>query len=135
MKNEITNLTRKSKEEYYKKYFEKNNKNSKKIWNGIKEIINIKQKSSSLPTSLKDKDKILTNQKEIAEHFNCYFSGIAENILKKRKFEGSHSYQEYLKHPLPNSHMFFDCDPEEVECLISSLEIPNHPTPKDNAHV
>ena len=123
LKNEITSLTRKSKEEYYKKYFEKNNKNSKKIWNGIKEIINIKQKSSSLPTSLKDKDKILTNQKEIAEHFNCYFSGIADNILKKRKFEGSHSYQEYLKHPLPNSHMFFDCDPEEVECLISSLEM------------
>ena len=96
LKNEITNLTRKSKEEYYKKYFEKNNKNSKKIWNGIKEIINIKQKSSSLPTSLKDKEKILTNQKEIADHFNCYFSGIAENILKKRKFEGSHSYHKNI---------------------------------------
>ena len=77
----------------------------------------------AIETSLKDKDKISTNQIEIAEHFNCYFSGIADNILKKRKFEGSHSYQEYLKHPLPNSHMFFDCDPEEVECLISSLEI------------
>jgi hypothetical protein len=97
IKNEITSLTRKSKEEYYRKYFEKHDKNSKKIWNGIKEIINIKQKSSSLPSIIIDKDKMLTNQKEIANHFNCYFSGIAGNILKSRKHKGNHSYQEYLK--------------------------------------
>ena len=62
-------------------YFEKN-KNSKKIWNGIKEIINIKQKSFFLPTSLKDKENFLTNQKEIAGHFNCYFSGITEKNIR-----------------------------------------------------
>ena len=66
---------------------------------------------------------MLTNQKEIANHFNCYFSGIAGNILKSRKHKGNHSYQEYLKNPLPNSHIFFDSDPSEVECLISSLEL------------
>ena len=86
-------------------------------------IINLKQKSSSNPTSLIYKKTILTDQKEIADHFNSYFSGIAENILKNRKYEGKHSYQEYLKNPLPNSHVFFDCDPSEVECLISALEI------------
>ena len=43
-------------------------------------------------------------------------------MLKRSKYEGSPSYQEYLKHPLLNSHKFFDCDTEEVECLISSLE-------------
>ena len=123
IKNEITSLTRKNKEEYYKKYFSKHDKNLKKIWDGIKEIINIRQKSSSLPTSLNNKGSILTNQKEIANHFNSYFSGIAENILKNRKYEGSHSYQEYLKNPLQNSHIFFDCDPTEIESLISLLEI------------
>ena len=46
IKNEITSLTRKSKKQYYKYYFNTNDKNLKKIWNGIKEIINIKQKSS-----------------------------------------------------------------------------------------
>ena len=123
IKNEITSLTRKSKKEYYKNYFNTHNKNLKKIWNGIKEIINIKQKSSSSPSCLKDDDKILTDEKEIANHFNCYFSGIAENILQNRKYEGKHTYQEYLKNPLSNSHVFFDCDPTEVECLITLLEI------------
>ena len=122
VKNEITSLTRKSKQDYYKKYFDKHSKNSKKIWNGIKEIINLKQKSSSLPTSLIDNGKFLSNQKDVANHFNSYFSDIAGNILKKRKYKGKHSFQNYLKHALPNSHMFFDCDQIEVECLISMLQ-------------
>ena len=121
VKNEITSLTRKSKQDYYKKYFDKHSKNSKKIWNGIKEIINLKQKSSSLPTSLIDNGKFLSNQKDVANHFNSYFSDIAGNILKKRKYKGKHSFQDYLKHALPNSHVFFDCDQLEVGCLISML--------------
>ena len=96
--------------------------NLKKIWSDIKEIININKKSSTLPTSLTDKDRILTDQKVIADHFNSYFSGIAENILNNRKHKGTHSHKEYLKNPLPNSHMFFDCDPTEIECLISLLQ-------------
>ena len=95
----------------------------KKIWNGIKEIINIKQKSSSSPSNLKDKDRILTDHKEIANHFNNYFSGIVDNILKDRKYEGKHAYKEYLKKPLPNSHTFFECDSSKVECLITLLEL------------
>ena len=31
--------------------------------------------------------------------------------------------QEYLKNPLQNSHISFDCDRVEVECFISSLEV------------
>ena len=41
LKNEITNTTRKSKKDYYKKYFDQHNKNSKKIWNCTKEILNL----------------------------------------------------------------------------------------------
>ena len=56
-----------------------------------------------------------TYQKKIKTLFS-------RNILKRRKYKGKHSYQEYLKGPLPNSHMFFDCDPTEVESLISLLQ-------------
>ena len=62
-------ITRKSKQDYYKRYLDKHSKNSKKNWNGIKEIINIRQKSSSLPTSLIDKGNIITNGKDIATYF------------------------------------------------------------------
>ena len=37
------NSLRESKENYYGKYFEDNKLNLRKIWNGIKEIINLKK--------------------------------------------------------------------------------------------
>ena len=29
---------------------------------------------------------------------------------------------EYLKNPFPNLHIFFDCHPTEIECIISVLQ-------------
>ena len=45
LKNEITLLTRNSKKSYYEKYFSKNKDNLRKTWQGIKEVINIKNKN------------------------------------------------------------------------------------------
>ena len=91
----------------------------KTIWNGIEEIINIKHKSLFSPSSLKGKDRILINHKDLANNFNSYFFGIADNILINRKCEGKHTYKKYQKNPLQNPHTFFECDPPEVECLIT----------------
>ena len=38
-RNKITELLKISRQTYYQKYFEKNKKNSKRIWQGIHEII------------------------------------------------------------------------------------------------
>ena len=45
VKNEITELTRRGKKEFYQNYFADNKKNLKKVWKGIKEIVNIKAKN------------------------------------------------------------------------------------------
>ena len=39
-KNEITQLIRSSKKEYYNQYFQENSKNIKKLWSGVNKIIN-----------------------------------------------------------------------------------------------
>ena len=123
IKNEVTAFTCNSKEKYYKNYFNKPNINLKKVWSGVKEIINISKKSLTLPSSLTDKNRILNDQKEIPDHFNSYLHGIAENIRNNRKHRGTHSYKEYLKNPLLNSHIFFDCDITISQCLILLLQI------------
>ena len=64
---------------------------------------------------------IISEQRKISsfcKSFQFLFSDIAGNILKKRKYKGKHSFQDYLKHALPNSHVFFDYDQIEVEYLI-----------------
>ena len=42
-KNLLTNITKKSKNNYYKQYFKDNKNNLIKVWKGIKEIILIKK--------------------------------------------------------------------------------------------
>ena len=123
LKNEITTLTKLSKKLYYEKYFSNNRKNIQKIWKGIKEIINIKSKNFDHPTCLLDGDKNITNPTKMANTFNGYFTSIADNILKKRKFEGNKSFQDYLTNPLNNSFFLYDCDEIEIKSIITSLNL------------
>ena len=57
LKNDITLLTRRGKKEYYQNYFDENKKNLKKIWKGIKDIVNVKSKNFEQPSCIQDGDK------------------------------------------------------------------------------
>ena len=46
LRNQILDLTKKSKPNFYQNYFNENNSNLRKVWQGIKEIINIKSKNN-----------------------------------------------------------------------------------------
>ena len=74
LKNQILAQTRESKKEFYRKYFTKNSNNLKKIWQGIKQVINIKSKHFEQPSCLITNDNnIITDQTNIANEFNNYF--------------------------------------------------------------
>ena len=51
-RNLLSTLMKKSKQAYYDKYFEKNWNNIKNTWKGIKSLISLKTKASSVPTVL-----------------------------------------------------------------------------------
>ena len=74
---------KKSKQAYYKRYFEKNWNNIKNMWKGIKSLISLKTVASSIPTVLSfDNGDTITNSYDIANTFNKYFSSIAETTKK-----------------------------------------------------
>ena len=95
----------------------------KKIWKGIKDIVNIKAKNFDQPSCILNGDKTATDPLEISNTFNKYFTSIANNILKKRKFEGNKSHKDYLPMPLPNSIALYMCDEEEIKFIISSIDL------------
>ena len=66
-----------------------------KIWSGINEIVNIKIKSYSSPNTINSNGKTISNPREIAAFFNTYFTNIAEDIIKKRKYVGGFLFQFY----------------------------------------
>ena len=78
-RNSLANLTRQSKQNYYKKYLEENKTNFIKVWKGIKEIILINKSNKTQPTYLKIENKNINNKK-ISEEFNSLFGTIAEKI-------------------------------------------------------
>ena len=51
-RNLLSTLMKKSKQAYYNRYFEKNWKNIKNTWKGIKSLISLKTVASSIPTAL-----------------------------------------------------------------------------------
>ena len=75
-RNRITREIKKSKKKYYKEYFENNISNMKKTWQGIKEIINMNNKSGPQINQLNYKGKLVDNNKDIANNFNDFFTNI-----------------------------------------------------------
>ena len=66
-RNLLSTLMKKSKQAYYDRYFEKNWKNIKNTWKGIKSLISLKAVASSIPTVLcLDNGESITNPYDIA---------------------------------------------------------------------
>ena len=86
LRNQINELIRLSKKNYFAKFFLEYFNNIKKVWQGIKEIVNIKSKNSNSPTTIEVGNKMITDTAIICDHFNDYFSYIAEDILKTNSF-------------------------------------------------
>ena len=63
-RNKLSILLKVRKRNYYQNYFRSNLSNFKKIWSGIKEIVNLNKKGSrGVPTKLKEGDLEITNSR------------------------------------------------------------------------
>ena len=91
-RNHISSLLRKTKDSYYKQYFEDNKKNLRLVWQTIKGIINMKKKSDESISSLLIDGQIITSAKEISDYFNNLFTSVAEKINKNIVKSKKHTY-------------------------------------------
>ena len=78
-RNRVNRELNKSKKTYYSQYFKDNSNNSKKVWEGIKSIINTKNPNVTAITQLKVNEKIIDEPKEMAESMNTFFTNIGPN--------------------------------------------------------
>ena len=82
LRNDVTLSIRKSKNEYFKLFFDKNRNNITLIWKGIWQLITLKSKSKIHPNIVKVKGKDIMNPIEIANAFNNVFMNIGLNLSK-----------------------------------------------------
>ena len=127
IKKQIKNDIRISKKNYLNQYFTENSKNSKKLWKGINEVIKSKSKTKSSINCLEIKNpdnttKTIVDPKEMSDIAVDYFTNVAEEILKKRKFKGNKHFTEYLKSQNPSSFFIEPTDPKEIESIIKHFD-------------
>ena len=120
-RNSIVSLCRISKMSYYKKFFNTNINNSKKIWCEINSLINNKSKSNNVKCILID-NVMNSKPASIAKAFNSYYSKVADSI--RRKIPKSYRHFSYFL-PSPNANSIFlkHCDPDEVMFNICMLNL------------
>jgi len=67
---------------YYNNFFLKNVNSSKKLWNGIKEIVHFRPKINQKIFKIIQNEIELTDAKQVANSFNNYFANIGVNLAR-----------------------------------------------------
>ena len=120
-RNLLSTLMKKSKQAYYDKYFEKYWNNIKNTCKGIKSLISLKTKASSVPTVLsRENGDTITNPYDIVNTFNNYFASIAETTKRSIKYSHKH-FSDYLSNESSCTIFLQPTDKEEVANIISTL--------------
>ena len=119
--NIIVDLLKKSKQSHCRKYFEDNKRNCKAVWNGINEIIYSKSKLNAWePNCLLINGRAVSQLKDIAEHFNDYFTSISKE-LQKHIPSTKRNFSDNLKNPNAESFFMTPTTPAEISDLIQTL--------------
>ena len=100
-RNPLSTLLKKSKENYYKKYFGSNGNNAKITWKGIKSII--KDITSSVPRTISEGENFLiTHPYDVANIFNNYFPSVADTAKENIKYSHK-NFADFLNNQCKNS--------------------------------
>ena len=91
---------------YYRNEFEKYKDNIKKSWQTINQILNRDKCTSKFPSHVIVNNAKVRDRKEIANHFNDYFSKIGEK-LSDRISSNDSNYKDYLKKTHINIVLFW----------------------------
>ena len=120
-KTQLDKTLKASKSMHYQKFFEINKLNLRKMWQGIRGIINIKQAKGQIINALSNGDDIISKNNKIAEKFNNHFCKIVETIeneIPKCKSK----FIDYLKNQMEWSFLISPTTSDEIESQIKHLK-------------
>ena len=101
------------KQNYFKNLFTKHKNDIKKTWHSIKLLLG-KDKKQLGCKIISAEGKDLTEPVEIANHFNNYFSTVAENLVKKIPSTNINP-SSFLGPNLSNSFYLYPTTPQEIK--------------------
>ena len=119
-RNLVTKLSRISKAKHYHHYFTDHKKNMLKTWEGIKLLVNINKRNNKTVNCLNVDGVEETDPFVISNHFNKFFSTIAQQIEGKIVKTNKH-FSDFLSEPLQSNFFLTPTLPDEIQEIIKSL--------------
>ncbi len=119
-RNKLNHLIKLSKRNYYNNYFTNNKNNTKKTWQGIKQIITTKPKRVQPPPKITVDGVEITDITKIANEFNVFFCNIGY-CLANNICQSNTTPLQYLPPKLDNSFYLFPVPESEIVDEISTL--------------
>ena len=119
-RNLIVSLLRKSKQNYFQLYFHQYYNNSRKTWEGIRNLVNVTKHTSNLPSKLVYKSNVKTTKKEKSQAFNDFFVNIGSSIDEKIPNSNEH-FSAYLRDPIEQSIFLSPCSENELRTIIRNM--------------
>ena len=110
-----------SKEDYFKKYFDGNKKDTKKVWSAIRSIVNVKQTNRYQPSNLIIENKTVSNLSTIRNHFNYFFTN-STGETDKMIGPSNKTPHDYLCNPNENYFYLNPTCKEDIEGIISTIK-------------
>ena len=121
-RNKLSKLLIVSKKMYYHDYFKENFSNLKKIWTGIREIVNINKKNTQgIPTKLIKDNIEVSDTKQMADVLNKYFSTIGINTANSTA--SNSNPLEYMNYSFQESLFLSPVTTYEIELEISRINV------------
>ena len=120
-RNQIASLIKGSKKNHMANFFSLNKKNCRKIWEGIRSVVNIKTSSKFFPSCLITDGKNCTDPVDIANSFNRFFSSIGKKV-QNSVYSEHVRFSDYLNNPCNDNFFTTPTCPKEVSELISTFQ-------------
>ena len=108
------------KKRYYAEKFHQLKNNIKLTWRLINEVLG-NNPNKSISTKFNINDKCITDQQEIANHFNSFFASIGTKISQQIKNHDQIDHRQYLINRPVTTFYFHEITTQDVMCIISKL--------------
>ena len=118
-RNTVNNLIKKTKIDYFKRKIESNKKNSKNLWDTVKEICSSNKSQDNIRT-ICDEGQIIDDMKSITNRFNNHYTTVGKKLADK--ITPVPNYNNPYIQNTPSSMFLTATNPLEVKDTILSLK-------------
>ena len=120
-KNRLNSVIRRAKRRYYHDYFSNFKSDMRKYWEGVRSLIGRRRNRGERIESMNIGGSIVSDEQEIANGFNLYFSSIAYSLRDNLPPVDNVSVTEFVDN-VSNSFYFFPVTGNECHDIISKLK-------------